>query len=197
MDALGAVLVITADHGMRGKSTPEGEPQIVFMQTLLDDWLGRDASRVVLPIADPYTKHHGSLGSFALIYVLEHVHQRVADRLAETPGVTEVIAHDDACERFELPADRIGDLVVIADGDFALGTRPENHDLAELDGPLRSHGGYSEQSVPLFVNQPWGPVDGHWLRNLDAFWVGLNLNRSPRRFQTEFGDGGQEAHGSF
>ena len=40
-------------------------PNVIFLQDLLDDWLGRERARVILPITDPYVVHHGALGSFA------------------------------------------------------------------------------------------------------------------------------------
>jgi phosphonoacetate hydrolase len=58
-----------------------------------------------------------------------------------------------AAARFELPADRIGDLVMVARENMTLGTRRQDHDLSMLDAPLRSHGGISEQAVPLVFNQ--------------------------------------------
>ena len=50
-------------------------------------------------------------------------------------------------------ADRIGELVVLATLDHVLGTTAARHDLSGLDAPLRSHGGLTEQHVPLIVNR--------------------------------------------
>jgi phosphonoacetate hydrolase len=44
--------------------------------------------------------------------------------------------------------------------DTVIGTSRDRHDLSGLDAPLRSHGGTSEQRVPLIVNRaspPAGP----------------------------------------
>ena len=68
LDALGCVLALTADHGMNDKHLPNGEPDVIYLQDLFDDWLGKDAARVILPITDPYVAHHGALGSFATVY---------------------------------------------------------------------------------------------------------------------------------
>lgn len=176
LDALGVVLVVTADHGMSAKSDADGAPRIVYLQEKLDEWVGAAASRVVLPIADPYTRHHGSLGSFALVYVDADAVATVAEQLAAVPGVAEVVSRAEASARFALPADRIGDLVVIADSDVTLGRSTEDHDLTLLDRPLRSHGGLSEQRVPVIVNRSLAPLPaGHRLRNFDAYWLGLNF----------------------
>ena len=82
---------------------------------------------------------------------------------------------EDACARFELPADRVGDLVVVAERLSVLGTSRERHDLSGLDVPLRSHGGISEQQVPLIANRRASalPPGRRW-RNFDAFDLALN-----------------------
>ncbi len=64
-DALGTVFALTADHGMNAKTRLDASPNVIFLQDLLDEWLGRERSRVILPITDPYVVHHGALGSFA------------------------------------------------------------------------------------------------------------------------------------
>ncbi len=69
LDAQGCVLVLTADHGMNDKHLPNGEPDVIYLQELLDEWLGAGAARVILPITDPYVVHHGALGSFATVYL--------------------------------------------------------------------------------------------------------------------------------
>ncbi|MEK7976014.1 phosphonoacetate hydrolase, partial [Burkholderia contaminans] len=57
-------------HGMNAKHDDEtGEPNVIYLQELFDEWLGEDAARVILPITDPYVVHHGALGSFATVYV--------------------------------------------------------------------------------------------------------------------------------
>ena len=175
LDALGAVVVVTADHGMNAKTGPDDRAQVVYVQEHLDDWLGAGCSRVVLPITDPYTVHHGSLGSFALVYLdNDGDAPAVAARLADVAGVDTVLTRDEACRRFDLPADRVGDLAVVAERHVVLGTTPDQHDLSSLDRPLRSHGGLTEQQVPVIVNRPVELPAGHRLRNYDAFWLALN-----------------------
>jgi len=176
IDHTAATLVVTADHGMSAKTDRDGRPRIVFLQTLLDEWLGAGAATVILPITDPYVAHHGSLGSFATIYLADSVGlDVVANRLGGLPGIELAIDRDSACRRFELPPDRTGDVVVCADGNTVVGTRPEDHDLSALHGPLRSHGGLAEREVPMLTNRPeLFPADDRRLRNFDAFWLGLS-----------------------
>lgn len=171
LDALGAAIVVTADHGMKPKHDANGDPQVIYVQDVLDDWLGKDAARVILPITDPYVVHHGALGGFATAYLPKDAD--VADiikRLQEKPELLEVIDKAEAIKRYELPGDRIGDIVMISTENLTIGTSEHRHDLAALNEPLRSHGGLTEQVVPFICNRvidlPSKPV----LRNFDAFF---------------------------
>jgi phosphonoacetate hydrolase len=177
LDTLGARIVLTADHGMNAKHGPDGRPNVVYLQDLIDSWIGKERARVILPITDPYVVHHGALGSFALVYLGGGEQQRfVAKRIAEIPGIETVLTREEGAARFEMPADRIGDLVVVSALDTVIGTARERHDLSGLDVPLRSHGGTSEQKVPLLVNCRIGrPLENRRWRNFDAFDLGLNL----------------------
>jgi phosphonoacetate hydrolase len=172
LDALGAAIVVTADHGMKPKHLGDGSPAVVYVQDLLDEWLGKDAARVILPITDPYVVHHGALGSFATAYLPTGADRAdVMERLAAIAGITVVIDREEAVRRFELPADRIGDVVMVSGENMTIGTSAHRHDLAALNEPLRSHGGLTEQAVPFIVNRvlpdlPDEPV----LRNFDAFY---------------------------
>ena len=179
LDLMGATIVLTADHGMNDKHGEDGQPNVIYLQDTLDDWLGQDRTRVILPITDPYVVHHGALGSFALVYVPEDVDaSALRERIAALPGIEMVLSRLEACDHFELPFDRIGDIVVVSRQDTVIGTSVERHDLSGLEVPLRSHGGVSEQKVPLVVNRQVKTVfpDRRW-RNFDAFDLGLNLAR--------------------
>ena len=104
----------------------------------------------------------------------------VASRLAATSGVAEVYDNATGSARFELPRDRVGDLIVIGDTHTVLGKSPEEHDLSLLEEPLRSHGGVSEQTVPFVINRPLADSDAERLaraddlRNFDLFDYVLN-----------------------
>jgi phosphonoacetate hydrolase len=174
-DDAGAVVAVTADHGMNAKVKLDATPNVIYLQDLLDGWLGAGCARVILPITDPYVVHHGALGSFATVYLPAGLAGDTAARLREVPGIELVLARGDAAARFELPADRIGDLVIVADRSVVLGTGTARHDLSQLELPLRSHGGISEQRVPLVLNRRIEALDGRrrW-RNFDAFDLALN-----------------------
>ena len=177
LDALGATLVLTADHGMSAKHDTDGAPDVIYLQDVLDRMLGPGAARVVLTITDPYVVHHGALGGFATAYLGGGVD--VADtvaRLAALDGIDCALPGPEACRRFELPEDRMGDVIVVAAASKALGSSPDRHDLSALKEPLRSHGGISEQTVPLILNRPLTtpPPADRRLRNFDAFDLALN-----------------------
>ena len=175
LDAAGATVVVTADHGMNAKTDAFGRPNIIYLQDLLDAWIGSGVARVILPITDPYVAHHGALGSFATVYLpAEHLAE-AARRIAALPGVDLVLPRDEGCARFELPPDRVGDLIVVSERLTVLGSSASRHDLSGLDVPLRSHGGISEQRVPLIANRPAPalPAGRRW-RNFDAFDLALN-----------------------
>ena len=176
LDAMGAVIGLTADHGMSPKTDAAGRPRVVYLQEELDATLGEGKTRVILPITDPYVVHHGALGSFATVYVNAGASASVVqDALRALPGVEVVMTREEAAERFELAGDRIGDLVVVADHLTVLGTSAARHDLSGLTVPLRSHGGISEQKVPLLFNRPLQGLDPRRrLRNFDVFALALN-----------------------
>ena len=180
LDALGAVIALTADHGMNAKTRPDGSPNVIYLQDAIDGWIGRGRARVILPITDPYVVHHGALGSFATIYLDEPARGEVAARLARTEGVELVLGNAAACARFELPNDRVGDLVVVSGRHVVLGTSAARHDLSGLDAPLRSHGGISEQEVPLLFNRRVVDAPRRRLRNFDVLDLALN-HLEPRR----------------
>ena len=175
LDDAGATIVFTADHGMNAKTDAFGRPNIVFLQDLLDAAFGTDATRVILPITDPYVVHHGALGSFATVYVNDGVSvDAVRERAASLAGIDLVLTRSDASARFELPENRLGDLVVVSERLTAIGSRRSRHDLSGLDAPLRSHGGISEQRVPLIANRAAPSLPARRWRNFDAFELGLN-----------------------
>jgi phosphonoacetate hydrolase len=175
LDAMGCVIALTADHGMNAKTWMDGTPDVIYLQDRLDAWLGADVARTILPITDPYVVHHGALGSFATVYLPATALDDAATRIAGLRGVERVLTRAEAAAAFELPADRIGDLVVVSERSVVIGTAASRHDLSALEVPLRSHGGVSEQRVPLILNRPIADleVNRRW-RNFDAFDLALN-----------------------
>jgi len=176
LDEMGCVIALTADHGMNAKVAMDGTPDVIYLQDWFDTWLGVGKARVILPITDPYVVHHGALGSFATVYLPEGCDVDAACvRLAAVKDMDVVLTREQAAARFELPADRIGDLVAVSGRFTVIGTSAARHDLSALEVPLRSHGGISEQRVPLILNRPLPGLDhNRHFRNFDAFDLALN-----------------------
>lgn len=177
LDALGAIIALTADHGMNAKTNAAGIPNVIYLQDEFDAIFGAGKTRVILPITDPYVVHHGALGSYATVYAGDGVDlQMLAGYIAAMQGIEQVLTRAEASQQFELPPDRIGDLVIISERLTVLGTGVNRHDLSGLTVPLRSHGGTSEQRVPIILNRKIKGLDQkHRLRNFDVLHLALNL----------------------
>lgn len=176
IDRLGATLVIVADHGMKDKHTADGAPDVIYLQDVLDEAVGAGKTRVILPITDPYVAHHGALGSYATVYLSGADAGTTAKAIAAANGIDKVLTRAEACKAFDLPEDRVGDFVVISGGPAAskvIGTSRSKHDLSGLDAPLRSHGGLTEQEIPVICNRKLANLHAP-LRNFDAFFIGCN-----------------------
>jgi phosphonoacetate hydrolase len=176
LDALGATVVIIADHGMKDKHLADGSPDVIYLQDVLDEAFGVGTCKVILPITDPYVVHHGALGSYATVYLKGEAPDDVARVISKLEGIDVVYAKAEGCAKFGLPPDRTGDLIVLSGGPRftkVIGTSASKHDLSGLDAPLRSHGGLSEQEVPIIINQKAHNLPKN-LRNFDAFYIGCN-----------------------
>ena len=176
LDAQGAIVVIGADHGMKAKHLPSGEPDVIYLQDALDKSFGAGTTKVILPITDPYVQHHGALGSFATVYVKGISVEEASAFILKQPGIDVVLDREQGCAKFELPEDRMGDIIVVSGGSTGskvIGTSRARHDLSGLNEPLRSHGGLTEQTIPVIVNRKTQnlPIP---LRNFDAFLIGCN-----------------------
>ena len=176
LDALGAVIALTADHGMNAKHDAAGEPNIIYLQDEMDRLISAGAARVILPITDPYVVHHGALGSYATVYLPDGADiDALKSQLAAIDGIDAVYDNQEGCERFDLANDRMGDLILVSTKHVVIGTTASRHDLSGLDVPLRSHGGVTEQQVPLIVSQPVTQLaSAEQLHNYDIFNVALN-----------------------
>jgi phosphonoacetate hydrolase len=178
---LGAVVALTADHGMNDKALPDGGPHVLFLEDLLNQRFGAGAVRVICPITDPFVRHHGALGSFVRVYRRNGAPlAALIDATRALPGVEAVLDREAACAEWELPYDREADFVVVGDHNTALGATRAEHDLSALAGHrLRSHGGRAEQRVPFLLSHPLGPAYAERarspnLRNFDIFDFALN-----------------------
>ena len=176
---LGAVVAVTGDHGMSDKSKEDGSPNALFLQDELESRFGIGCARVMCPIADSFIKHHGALGSFVRIHVFQPSDiPAMIDLCKSFPEVDLVLTGTEAATKFEMPLDREGDIVVVSVGNAVIGAKKDEHDLTQLGGHrLRSHGGLSEQQVPLISSKPVHDREAAskkaW-RNFDILDLALN-----------------------
>lgn len=151
---LGAIVGGTADHGMNAKQKTDGSPNVLYIETILNEKFGK-GFRVICPITDPYVKHHGALGSYVVVYVPDiNKVDEIRQWLMQQDGITEVHDKANAVRLLEQPEDRTGDLIVLSGRNLVLGRTPANHDLSALEHGLRSHGGRYEEMVPLVISHP-------------------------------------------
>lgn len=155
---LGCIVGATADHGMNAKTDDAGRPQVIYLETLLEEKFGPGSVRVICPITDPYVVHHGALGSAVTVYVKDPARvAEVAAHVSGLSGVTEVHGRTSAAHLLELPAELIGDLYVLSGRNWVIGRTPAHHDLSKLKETLRSHGGRYEEMVPMLLSRPLTP----------------------------------------
>ena len=169
-------LVITADHGMKAKTNDMGEPNAIFLEDYLQEKFPQENFKVILPITDPYVVHHGSLGSFAMVYVEnQSIISNVIDEIKKIPEIEEVLNKNDACKTYRLPEDRSGDIICMSSESFTIGSSLDKHDLSSLKEPLRSHGGLHEREVPFIINsQKSNLSEQGQLYNYDAFYYAIH-----------------------
>ena len=155
-----AAFYVTADHGMNfktraGTSTkpaPTGDAPIK---------LAISAER------DKYPKQHLGLGGLSYVYLNKPADEpRVASVIESLPGVERVLPRTQAARAFDLPSDRIGDLVITADPTTAFGNLDAESE--SLPPTYRSHGSRYETSVPLIIHDPSRKLEpSTYQRNLD------------------------------
>ena len=169
-------IIVTADHGMQPKSRSDGSPNAIFLQDILDETLGKDISKVILPITDPYVVHHGALGSFATVYLDDK--SRIHDAIVEIQKIDDievVLTNEEGCEEYDLPTDRMGDIICMSSKNSTIGSAEKAHDLSKLKEPLRSHGGLHEREVPFISNKKINLNDANVkLNNYDAFYYAIS-----------------------
>jgi phosphonoacetate hydrolase len=169
-------LVITADHGMKAKTNSTGEPNAIFLEDYLQEKFPEENFKVILPITDPYVVHHGSLGSFAMVYVEnQSIIENVVAEIKKISEIEEVLNKHDACKTYHLPEDRPGDIICMSSESYTIGSSIEKHDLSSLKEPLRSHGGLHEREVPFIINSKTANLSSQGqLYNYDAFYYAIH-----------------------
>ena len=130
-------IIITADHGMQPKSKSDGTPNAIYLQDILDAKLGKNESKVILPITDPYVVHHGALGSFATIYLSDKsMINHAISEIKKFDDIEIVLTNDVACEKYHLPQDRMGDIICMSSYILYLPFYPEVNDIFHMQHHL-------------------------------------------------------------
>jgi phosphonoacetate hydrolase len=178
---LGAIVALTADHGMGDKADEDGNPNVIWLQDILDAAVGEGACQVICPITDAFVGHHGALGGFVRVYCKDGLDaDRVIEAIQGTPGIEKIMTAETVCRELEQPLDREGDVAVLADKVTVIGARAVDHDLSGLKGKrLRTHGSLHEAHVPFVISEPLndayaerGAAGG--LRSHDIFDFAIN-----------------------
>ncbi|MCP5156173.1 MAG: phosphonoacetate hydrolase [Ectothiorhodospiraceae bacterium] len=160
LEALGATVALTADHGMSEKTNDDGSPRVVWLQDILDAEFGRGTSTVICPITDAFVGHHGALGGFVRVYCHQGLDgERVIEAIRDIPGLEKVWSRTGVASAFDLPLEPEGDVAVMGDARTVVGARAVDHDLSGLKGQrLRTHGSLYEADVPIILSRPIGEV---------------------------------------
>lgn len=164
---------------MSDKCHPDGTPNVLFLEDALAEKWGASNVRVICPIADPFVKHHGAFGGFVRVYAKREDDIDDMLRFCQTlPQVEVAMSSKEASEKFELPLEREGDIVVISTADAAIGSRKDEHDMSNVtDHRLRTHGSLAEQGIPLLMSRPAkqaGLAESRQWRNFDIYDLLLN-----------------------
>jgi len=181
LQELGALVALTADHGMGDKSNESGEPNVIWLQDLLDQKLGLGTCKVICPITDAFVGHHGALGGFVRIYLKQKQDRnKVAEIVQSIAGIEKVWTAESVAKELDQPLDREGDLAVVADKETVIGGSEKDHDLSALKGSrLRTHGSLHEANVPFILSEPLNEIylkraAERTLRSREIFEYALN-----------------------
>jgi phosphonoacetate hydrolase len=153
-------VVATADHGMAAKTRALDLGQILASAGI--------TCEVVPIIKDRYVAHHQNLGGAAYVF-MEQMSQRdeaIAVLRAET-GVESVWTRMEAAERFQLHAERIGDLFVLSTHEAVFGSLP----MPREEVAIRSHGCLHTSAVPIIAHGPGVPREPFTHNYQAASWI--------------------------
>lgn len=131
---------VTADHGMSRKNRMVDLGRVLSTSGLKGE--------IIPIIKDRYTRHHSNLGGCVNVYLesgteIEMV--KAVEMLDSVDGVEDALPQDQAAERWMLPQDRIGDIVVTGEADVVFGDPEE----VALPPGLRTHASEHELRIPI------------------------------------------------
>ena len=153
---LDAVVALIADHGMGDKADENGDPNVIWLQDILDKEIGEGQCKVICPITDAFVGHHGALGGFVRVYITGDIkREKIIDITKPLNGIEKIWTAENVSKELDLPLEREGDIAVMGDKKTVIGGRQADHDLSALKGQrLRTHGSLHEANVPLVISEP-------------------------------------------
>ncbi len=152
LDALGAAIVVTADHGMKPKHVADGSPARDLRSGPARRVAGQrqlPASSCRSPTPTWFITARWDLLPPPICQTGANHADIIARLAARSRDLMSLWTRPKPCDRFELPGDRIGDIVMISTENMTIGTSAHRHDLAALNEPLRSHGGLDRTGSAL------------------------------------------------
>jgi phosphonoacetate hydrolase len=141
---------------MSDKSNAAGDPNVIWLQDILDAKFGKDETIVICPITDAFVAHHGSLGGFVRVWSRGRVTARqIIDHIAASTASSWRWTRPPpaACSTCRPTAK--ADVAVISRHDVCIGASAGNHDLRpEGQPPAHPRRHVSEAKVPFILSRP-------------------------------------------
>jgi len=139
-----AAFFITADHGMNAKRRCWDLARACAEQ-------GTPVRFALSPERDYYIKHHRNFAGSGWVWLEKPADlEAVCQICGSLAGIEEVLTRDEAVERFRLPGEYIGDLMVLGDRDTVFGDLETSEET--LPDTYRAHGSLYEVDVPLIIH---------------------------------------------
>ena len=129
-----------------------------LLNALSNGWIAAAALDVTEP--EPLPKNH-------FLKKLNNNRKKIKD-------IEVVLEKKEACYKYNLPEDRMGDIICMSSEYMTIGSSANKHDLSGLNEPLRSHGGLHEREVPFIINKKMDQINKKkQLYNYDAFYYAI------------------------
>ena len=155
-----AAFFITADHGMNAKRRCRDLARACAAQ-------GTPVRFALSPERDYYIKHHRNFAGSGWVWLEEPKDiNTVREICGSLAGVEEVLTREEAVQRFRLPGEYIGDIMVLGDRETVFGDLETEEE--RLPDTYRAHGSLYEADVPLIIHNWHGelPEPEYFQRNL-------------------------------
>ena len=131
-------IFITADHGMSDKT------KLVNIENELSKYNIHSAAIPI--IKDKHEIHHSNLGGSIYLYLNDLSDLKESKKILKSVvGIEDVLNKSEACQKFNLNSNRIGDLMILGQKNVVFG----DSDISLIPNDLRSHASTYETKIPL------------------------------------------------